>query len=439
MHNVIRIKSNQTDTENIIPIWWHMDVRHTTPPRVSHHLSPAIEGLGFVMPRGFVNKLDDLFTRASNSNGDHTYLNLDDHFIFLEQLGKGSFGEVWRVCLRDDDESENIPHTNRKKTTPPVLTPRKSFLVPKAFGGEEGKVFALKLVTYCDENLPEAELFRHYTHPRVVPFLGVFSGYQVLETRKKKNEKCYSLCFLMELADESLETVIDRYHAADKWMPSDFISRVMLDTARAMEYLHYPSSLKPYVLHRDLKPANILIKKTALASRAQITDFGVARVCDSIDDNMTMGPGTEGYIAPEQKSQTYDRPADVWSFGVVCCRMMGVAKWRDLGMGIVPDIDAFLSGTKGMKKLALMCVNPDPLFRPTFIDIVRAIYDDIIRTSYCEMTSPDNNDLELINNDDRHMNQNIGRPSKSSGRTTASSNSAKKSTHAMAKRPKAKK
>lgn len=61
-----------------------------------------------------------------------------------------------------------------------------------------------------------------------------------------------------------------------------------------MAYLHHPSPTKPHLLHRDLKPANILIKKTSSGYRALVTDFGVARLFEPFDANMTMGPGTEG-------------------------------------------------------------------------------------------------------------------------------------------------
>lgn len=57
---------------------------------------------------------------------------------------------------------------------------------------------------FRDENLPEAEIMRSYRHPRVVSFLGVFKGFQMLEDRSLTKVRHASLCFLMHLADGSL-------------------------------------------------------------------------------------------------------------------------------------------------------------------------------------------------------------------------------------------
>lgn len=47
-------------------------------------------------------------------------------------------------------------------------------------------------------------MLRNYSHPRIVSFLGVFKGFQILENRQKKKQKITSLCLLMDLADKSL-------------------------------------------------------------------------------------------------------------------------------------------------------------------------------------------------------------------------------------------
>ena len=62
----------------------------------------------------------------------------------------------------------------------------------------------LVLCWLSEENVPEAEMMRTYSHPRVVPFLGVFSGFQMLEDRTRQKIRHNSLCFLMHVADQSL-------------------------------------------------------------------------------------------------------------------------------------------------------------------------------------------------------------------------------------------
>ncbi|KAF8821233.1 Tyrosine kinase-like (TKL) protein, partial [Cardiosporidium cionae] len=200
--------------------------------------------------------------------------------------------------------------------------------------------YALKLVPLSEENLPEAEIMRSYNHPRVIPLLGVFKGYQMRDYLKQK-KKLYSLCFLMQLADTSLESTLQ----SNTSLSLDFIRRILLDTARAMQYLHTPASSKSYLLHRDLKPANILIKvKISLHFDCNKEKLKL----DGNNEEFTKNAGTEGYIAPEQRTIAYDRPAD----------------------------DTFLLN------LCLACLDTEPSMRPTFKHISTALIDEIFRLAF---------------------------------------------------------
>ncbi|CDJ44603.1 Tyrosine kinase-like (TKL) protein, putative, partial [Eimeria tenella] len=157
--------------------------------------------------------LDRFLLQASG--GPAADLDLDYFFTFHDKLGKGNFGEVWRVSLK--------PHALRAPGHPPrscsssssssssssgrlgaARGSKKEQDAEEERGEQHAPQYALKLVPRKDENVPEAEIMRSYTHPRIVPFLGVFGGFQMLEDRTKRRTKHSSLCFLMHVADESL-------------------------------------------------------------------------------------------------------------------------------------------------------------------------------------------------------------------------------------------
>jgi serine/threonine protein kinase len=64
------------------------------------------------------------------------------------------------------------------------------------------------------------------------------------------------------------------------------------------------------VIHRDLTPANIMVGPFG---QVQILDWGLAVASDSASD----AGGTEGYMAPEQRTRTVDARSDVYALGAI--------------------------------------------------------------------------------------------------------------------------
>ncbi len=75
-------------------------------------------------------------------------------------------------------------------------------------------------------------------------------------------------------------------------------------------------------IHRDIKPENILFRKDGTAV---LTDFGIAKVQDSIGEMTRMGytTGTAQYMSPEQASTGHlDYRSDLYSLGLVVFEML---------------------------------------------------------------------------------------------------------------------
>jgi calcium/calmodulin-dependent protein kinase I len=89
-------------------------------------------------------------------------------------------------------------------------------------------------------------------------------------------------------------------------------SELVQQILTAVDYLH-----KSDIVHRDLKPENLLYYSPAEDSKIMISDFGLSRMGENVDELAT-ACGTPGYVAPEVlRRQKYGKPVDCWSIGVI--------------------------------------------------------------------------------------------------------------------------
>lgn len=101
-------------------------------------------------------------------------------------------------------------------------------------------------------------------------------------------------------------------------MSPDEAIPIVQQIAEALHYAH-----DHHVIHRDVKPENILLKPgtghNPRAYTAMLTDFGLAKIADSVAETMTGRPfGTFAYMSPEQcKGEKVDRRSDIYSLGIV--------------------------------------------------------------------------------------------------------------------------
>ncbi|KAE9609717.1 putative protein kinase RLK-Pelle-SD-2b family [Lupinus albus] len=165
--------------------------------------------------------------------------------------------------------------------------------------------------------------------------------------------------------------------------------RIALNIARGILYLH--EECEAPIIHCDIKPQNILMDEFWTA---KISDFGLAKLLMPDQTRTFTGVrGTRGYVAPEwHKNIPISVKADVYSYGIVlleiiCCRRnleVNVSKPEEILLSnwvykcfiagelnklvLWEDVDINIIET--MVKVALWCIQDDPVIRPTMKSVV---------------------------------------------------------------------
>lgn len=199
---------------------------------------------------------------------------------FKAQLGRGSFGAVYRVLDQRTGEQLALKHMSVRQRT---VAERESTM---------------------------AELVLLMPHPNLVQVRAVFH----LMFEDAYGAQSEHFLIVMQLCEAgNLSKQIRRARGSRPYVYPSMALSWVAEIFLALEHLH----LRMAVLHRDIKPDNVLLSQ---GNVAKVTDFGLGRLSLQATGAWTFGHpcGTLGFVAPEVfRHKKYDAMADMYSFGVL--------------------------------------------------------------------------------------------------------------------------
>ncbi|XP_053116440.1 membrane-associated tyrosine- and threonine-specific cdc2-inhibitory kinase [Hemicordylus capensis] len=239
-------------------------------------------------------------------------------FQQLSRLGRGSFGEVYKVRCKEDGQLYAV-----KRSVEP-------------FRGES------------DRQRKLAEVRKHERvghHPNCVSFV------QAWEERGQ-------LYIQTELCPGSLQQYCEKYGPLPEWQVRAFL----WDLLQGLHHLHDRN-----LLHMDVKPANIFLSSNNVC---KLGDFGLMLELDS-GDLTDAQEGDPRYMAPELLRGEYTKAADIFSLGITILDIAsnlelpnGGEGWQQLRQGYLPP--EFTSGLSAdLKMLLAAMLEPNHQLRPS--------------------------------------------------------------------------
>ena len=195
-------------------------------------------------------------------------------FIFIKELGIGTFGIVYLVSHRKTKVKYALKIID--KTIPENIEEKANFV-------------------------REVEIMYLLNHPNIVKLYGHFED--------EKN--CY---FIMQLIPN--KCVYDLITINENNKNIKLVASILKDIMKALYYLH---NMKPTIIHRDVKPENILLD---FDSKAYLTDFGWSNYTSKNRRRYTTC-GSPLYLPPEMINGTgHNETADIWCLGVLLFELL---------------------------------------------------------------------------------------------------------------------
>jgi Ca2+-binding EF-hand superfamily protein/predicted Ser/Thr protein kinase len=198
------------------------------------------------------------------------YKDINDHYSFQTELGKGKFGTVLLGQSIQTKKTVAIKQINKNELTPEEIMSIKT----------------------------EIEILRHCQHERILRFHEYFETYN-------------KIFIITEYINGG--SLTDYLSTQTHLLKETQIREIFKQIAEGVKHLHNNG-----IIHRDLKPDNILIQQTFNQKiEVKISDFGLSKILGPLEKTSET-TGTLSHISPEIiNNQPYGRETDIWSMGVI--------------------------------------------------------------------------------------------------------------------------
>jgi len=199
---------------------------------------------------------------------------VEKSYEFIKELGKGSYGQVFRCQSKINGNVYACKKMSKKK------------------------------IKNKEQFKTEINLLRATDHPNIIKLYDIYEDNKFIYLIM---EECSGGEFFDSLAKRAKEK---------KMYTEKECARIFKQILEAVNYLHAHG-----VCHRDLKPENILFSNVADDSCLKLIDFGLSKVIDG-DQNLKGTVGTTFYMAPEVITGNYNEKCDIWACGVILYIML---------------------------------------------------------------------------------------------------------------------
>ena len=213
-----------------------------------------------------------------------------------EQLGKGSYGTVYKAVRKDSNIQS---HAAIKVISIPTDSSELDSLRSEGLSMDGAKTYFKGIV---DDFVGEIRLMESL---KGVQNIVSVEDYKVVE---RTEELGWDIYIRMELL-----TPFNSYIQTNKMSEKDVV-KLGIDICTALELCGQRD-----IVHRDIKPENIFINDFGYF---KLGDFGIARKLENATGGLSQ-KGTYNYMAPEVATGTrYDARVDLYSLGIVLYRLL---------------------------------------------------------------------------------------------------------------------